>query len=86
MDATTALGTIRQYAVAGRLIYTAHAREQMAKRNISRGDVNRALQNAKSCRAGDTAAKWIACGPDLDGDDLDVVVVIEAGLVIVTVY
>jgi hypothetical protein len=86
MDAASALVTIRQYAVAGRLAYTHHALERMAQRNVTRADVRRALTSAKSCRAGDAADKWVALGPDTDGDDLDVVVVIEAGLVIVTVH
>ena len=86
MDAASALVTIRTHAVAGRIAYTTHARQRMDQRNVTRADVRRALSNAKGCRAGDSADKWIATGPDVDGDDLDVVLVIEAGLVIVTVY
>ena len=86
MDATSALVTIRTHAVAGRIAYTTHARQRLAQRNVTRADVRHALSGAKACRAGDAADKWIACGPDLDGDDLDVVLVIEVGLIIVTVY
>ena len=86
MSPTEALETIRRYAVAGLVAFTAHARGRMAQRNVSLDDVLRALINAKSARATDAADKWIACGPDLDGSDLDVVVVIEAGLVVITVY
>jgi hypothetical protein len=86
VDAAQALVVIRGYAAAGRLAYTHHALERMDQRNVSRADVVRALVNARSCRAGETVQKWIACGPDMDGDDLDVVLVIRAGLVIVTVY
>lgn len=86
MDGTEALETIRRYAVAGLVAFTTHARERMVQRRVSLDDVLRALINAKSARATDVAEKWIACGPDLDGDDLEVVVVIEAGLVVVTVY
>jgi len=86
MNAAEALATIRTHAVARRIVYTVHARQRMDQRNVTRSDVVKALSNARTCRAGDAADKWIACGPDGDGDDLDVVVVIEAGLIVVTVY
>lgn len=85
MTSSEALALIRSYAVARRIAYATHARERMAQRNVTRADVVKALSSARTCRAGD-AGKWVACGPDCDGDDLDVVVVIEAGLVVVTVY
>jgi hypothetical protein len=85
MDAVQALATIRSYAVAGRLIIVKHAFGQMKKRNISHEDVRQALANAKTCKAQD-GDRWKACGRDCSGDDLDVVVVIEASLIIVTVF
>ena len=49
-------------------------------------DVVHALANAVGCRQAGEPGKWRADGPDLDGDELTAVVVIEAGLVVVTVF
>ena len=57
----------------------------MQERGVREGDLRNALVRARSCspRKEDT---WRVEGSDLDGDDLTVVVVIEDGLVVVTLF
>jgi len=57
----------------------------VAERNVSRADVRVALQDAKHCIASEKGG-WKATGKDLAGIDLDVVVVIENGLIVVTLF
>lgn len=57
----------------------------MAQRNLKPGDLRSALVSAASCKD-QRDGKWKVTGPDLDGDALDVVVVIEAGVLVVTVF
>jgi hypothetical protein len=54
-------------------------------RGASVGHVLHALRNAAVCERGE-GDRWKTTGPDLDGDDLTAVVVIEDGLVVVTVF
>jgi hypothetical protein len=79
------LKTIRGYAAANRITLTGHARKRMAERNVRYADIRTALVNARSCRPAD-GTNWRATGPDVDGDDLDVVVALEDGLIVVTIY
>jgi hypothetical protein len=80
-----ALRDIRGYAAAGRISYSRHARERMVERNVRAQDVRAALQSASRCTATD-GGKWRAGGKDLDGDDLDLIVALESGVVVVTVF
>lgn len=57
----------------------------MMERNVRHGDLRNALVEAQSCVARRDDS-WRVSGPDLDGDDLTVVLVIEDGLVVVTVF
>ncbi len=82
--ALQALADVRGYASAGRISYTNHARARMATRGANAAHVRSALMGATACVA--DADKWKVTGPDLDGDDLTCVVVIEAGVVVVTVF
>ena len=56
----------------------------MDKRGASRWDVRTALVSATECRA--AAGRWKIRGHDRDGDELLVVVVLEDGVVVVTVF
>ncbi len=85
MDADQALQEIRRLAVAHRIVFTRHARTRMGERGATVEDVRSALASATSCRAADEG-RWKVTGPDLDGDDLDVVAVVEADVVVVTVF
>lgn len=80
-----ALRDIRGYAAAGRIAYTRHARERMVERGARAEDVRAALKGAAWCAVAD-GGKWKVGGKDLDGDDLDVVVALGSGVVVVTVF
>ena len=57
----------------------------MAARGAVAEDVRGALVFANACRA--TAdGKWKITGPDLDGDELKVVAVVEGDVVVITVF
>lgn len=80
------LDDVRGYARAGRIRYSWHARnERMPERSVSYGDVESALTNAVSCDPAE-GEKWKVIGPDLDGDDLELVVVVEEGVLVITAY
>ena len=80
-----ALTDIRGYASAGRISLTTHARARMVQRKVKPSDVRSALVSAATCRQ-QANGTWKATGPDMDGDALDLVVAIEAGLLVVTVF
>jgi hypothetical protein len=60
----------------------------MNKRGADRDDVRNALCGAKSCRpSSDGPGRWVVAGGlDLSGDALTAVVVIESGVLVVTVF
>ena len=57
----------------------------MHERGVREGDLRNALINAQSATS-QKDDKWKVEGSDLDGDDLTVVVVLEDGLVVVTLF
>jgi hypothetical protein len=56
----------------------------MRQRNVLLRDVRAALTSAWTCHA--DGAKWKVTGPDYDGDELTCVVVLEEGVLVVTVF
>jgi hypothetical protein len=80
-----ALRDIRGYASANRIGYTPHALQRMVQRNVRREDIRHALVAARACKA-QPNGRYKATGPDVDGDDLDVVVAIEDGVLVVTLF
>jgi hypothetical protein len=80
-----ALGDVRGYALANRIEYAPHARLRMRERHVSREDVRSALVTAMSCQA-EPDERWKVPGVDTFGDDLAVIVVIEDGVVVVTLF
>jgi hypothetical protein len=58
----------------------------MQQRGATYRDLRHALENASTCVTGDRVGRWRVTGPDLDRDDLTAVVVIEDGVVVVTMY
>jgi hypothetical protein len=88
MDSAEALRDVRGFARATQLRLTAHAEREAAECGATPGDVRCALVNAKSIRASGPgrASDWTVVGPDLDGDDLEVALIIEDGLLVITVY
>lgn len=85
MTPAQALADVRGYAAAGRFRLTRHARKRCEERGATFDDVGHALTNARTCSAGEPD-RWRVEGPDLDGDSLTVVVAIEAGVVVVTLF
>lgn len=85
MTAAEALELVKGLAAANRYLVTVHARTRMVERKVTAAGLHRALTQAKSCRPG-TDDAWKVSGPDQDGDDVDVVVVIEGDLVVVTLF
>jgi hypothetical protein len=80
-----ALAVIQAHVRARQVIYTGHAIARMVERNVYDRDVERALLGALAC-ASQANGRWRVRGQDVDGDDLDVVVAIWNGAIIVTVY
>lgn len=85
MTPAEALRLIQGYAAAGRLRFTAHAEQRMDTRNVTRGDVRRAIASAAEARPTE-AETWRLDGADLDGDPLAVVCALRDGVVVVTVF
>lgn len=57
----------------------------MKERGATFADVEQALVNAERCTL-QTNGRWRTEGRDLDGDELTVIVVIDAGVVVVTLF
>ena len=85
VDAATALADIRGYATANRIRVLRHAWERMGERGAQYEDVRHALARARRCKAADQG-RWKVFGDDRDGDEIILVVFIESGVVVVTVY
>ncbi len=85
MTSAEVLKLVREWSGLGRCVITQHAAARMYQRHVTHRDVLNALKNAKTCQKAD-GEKWKVGGPDFDGDDLTVVVALESGLVVVTVY
>lgn len=85
-----ALKAIRGYASANRVILTGHANRRLRERGGVAADAVHALANATCCvdqrqdrnRAGD----WRSTGPDTEGDPLTCSVILEGGVLVVTVF
>ena len=86
MTPADALRDIRGYARAGRVRFSGHARDRMNERGATEQDVITACAYATKCSRGDRPRRWRVEGPDLDGDALSVVAVIEGGVVVITVF
>jgi len=68
-------------------VFRAHASERMHSRGATPGDVRAALITARSSRWQADRETWrITGGVDLDGDELVVIVALEADVVVVTVF
>jgi hypothetical protein len=80
-----AIRDIRGYASANRIEYAPHALLRMRQRNIGRVDVQTALTAARICVA-QPNGRYKVTGPDFDGDDLDLVVIIKDGVLVVTLF
>ncbi len=63
-----------------------HAHDRMAKRGARIRDVRNALANAETCKRAEEPDRWRTSGPDLDGDELTVIVAFDGFAVVVTVF
>lgn len=88
MNESDALRAIRRIARTGLIILSRHAQSRMQKRNVRFSDVRYALRNVTTVKrsASDHASDWIATGPDLDGEELTAAVILQGGVLVVTVY
>jgi hypothetical protein len=80
-----ALEQIHGYAAANRVRFTRHAWQRMDERNIAEVDALHALKTAPECVAQENG-RWKVPGKDLGGDDLTAVVVMEGGVLVVTLF
>ena len=85
MNPAEALDAIHGYAAANRIITEGHARKRMRERGVSNPDLRHALMTAARCRQ-QPNGRWRVESADLDGDELTVIVVIEAGVIVVTLF
>lgn len=88
MDSGEALRAVRGLARANRIRLTVHAEREAAECGARPEDIRCALVHAKSIRASGPgrASDWTVTGTDLDGDDLEIALIIQDGLLIITVY
>jgi hypothetical protein len=86
MTPAEALRQIRGYAAAGRVVFSRHAYERMDERGATVRDVIKACAMASRCKRGERDGRWKVTGKDLAGDDLSVVVAIEGGVIVVTIF
>lgn len=82
---TLALADIRGLAAASRLRITRHAWARMTERGVQYDDVRHCLSGATSCAEAEHD-RWTVQGADCVGEPLAVVVVLEAEVVVVTVF
>ncbi len=85
MTPSEALADMRGYALAGRVVVTFHAGKRMRERGVFAEDVWHALQHAGRCNALPDE-RWKVWGPDASGDELALVVLLEDGVIVVTVF
>jgi hypothetical protein len=90
VKANEALDEVIRMATQGRYILTSHARLRSRERGgVRERDIRHALVNATSCREDrdpNHASDWKVEGPDMDGDDLTLCVIIEDDVVVCTVF
>jgi hypothetical protein len=82
-----ALAEVQRLTRQGRVFFTRHANERLAERGATTADVRSALLGATTAAHQPERDTWrIAGGSDTDGDDLTVIVAIEADVIVVTVF
>lgn len=85
MTETEALAEIRGLAGANRIVYSSHSEDRSGERTVTYRNLWHALMNATRAKL-QANGRWKASGKDLDGDHLDVVLIIEGDLIIITVF
>jgi hypothetical protein len=82
---TKALAEIQRLAGLDRIRFTRHAADRMDQRGAKRGDVRAALVSATAAFAQDRGWR-VEGGVDREGDDLTVIVDIEADVIVITLF
>lgn len=80
------LAEVRRCGARGLVRYSTHALRRMDERNVREKDVLCALRSAARCGPADRPGRWKVFGQDLDDDELVLVVVLQAGVIVVTVF
>jgi len=70
----------------GRIALTDHAIRRMRERRAGLVDVRRALTSATAAMTQDRGGWRVEGGRDRDGDDLTVIVDIEADVIVITLF
>jgi hypothetical protein len=83
--AAAALVEVRGLAAAGRIQLSSHARARCRERGVLFADVRAALTRARGCVEQDHG-RWRVVGDDLGGEELTAVVVLEDGVLVVTLF
>lgn len=86
MTPADALRDVQGFAQAGRIVITTHARHRMKQRGATYQDVRHALITASGCDAGNEPETWKVTSTDLDGDAMTLVVALDDGAIVITVY
>lgn len=82
-----ALAEIKRLVALNRVLYTHHAQIRMIERGARRRDVEHALLGSTSATEQHDRGSWrLTGGVDFDGDDLTVIVALEADVVVVTLF
>ena len=85
MNAAEALKLIQAAGRTGGFWIERHARLRMAQRGAQVADIQRGLTVARSCKLQDNG-RWKVPTEDLNGDDLTLIVALDNGVVIVTLF
>lgn len=79
------LRDIRELTAAGRAHVTSHGRLRMSQRGVTYADLRYGLMNASDCEAGESG-RWRVWTTDMSGDSLTVILAIQDGILIITVF
>jgi hypothetical protein len=81
------LAEVQRLARLDRIIVTVHARVRMAERGVTRAHLRSALVSATAAIRQPDRSNWrIEGGADNEGDDLTVIVDLEADVIVVTLF
>ena len=86
MPADEALEAVHGFASVDRIQLTRHVLERMEERCVTYDDVREALMTATACQPEPNNRWFVTGGQDQDGEPLALVVVIEDGVIVVTVF
>lgn len=80
------LERVRSYTRGNRWeVDQVHGQPRMQQRGVSYSDVEHALLNANQCQI-QANGRWKLQSWDLDGDDLPLIVVVDGGVLVITLF